>query len=81
MLSVFLIVSWVRRRQRYAGQAFLTMVGTYALGRFVLEFARGDLERGFHFGGSLSTGQVTSLTLVAFAVTFHLIRSRTSTPS
>lgn len=48
---------------------------TYSIGRFVLEFFRGDLERGSV--GSLSTSQFISIfTLVAGVVLFFYRRKK-----
>jgi prolipoprotein diacylglyceryltransferase len=48
------------------GRAFATFLGTYAVGRFVLEFLRGDPDRGLALG--LSTAQWVSVAIVAALV-------------
>ena len=39
----------------------------YAATRFFIEFVRGDAERGFVFGGRLSTSQALGLLMAAVA--------------
>jgi phosphatidylglycerol:prolipoprotein diacylglycerol transferase len=66
-MIAFLAV-WERRRFP-AGALFLTFCATYAVGRFILEFLRGDADRGFLW--LLSIPQWLCLaTLVVCAVSF-----------
>jgi prolipoprotein diacylglyceryltransferase len=53
-------------RGRRDGRAFATFLGTYAVGRFAIEFLRGDRDRGLALG--LSTAQWVSIALVAALV-------------
>jgi phosphatidylglycerol:prolipoprotein diacylglycerol transferase len=62
----------VHGRKRYDGQVFVTFLGLYALGRFVLEFVRDDDRGGLLW---LSTSQLIGVGLVAVAVAIHLRRS------
>jgi len=48
----------------------------YAIARFGLEFFRGDADRGFVFGGLLSTSQFIAIPLAAIAIVVLLTRSR-----
>jgi phosphatidylglycerol:prolipoprotein diacylglycerol transferase len=61
-------------RRRFDGQLVLTYFFAYPVGRFVIEFFRGDPVRGFFFGGLLSTSQVLSLVLVAGASAALVLR-------
>ena len=66
-----LALAWLHRRRGRAldGRVFVTVAGTYALVRFLLEFLRGDEDRGvFALGPArLSTSQLTSLLVLAAA--------------
>jgi len=53
-------------RGRRDGRAFATFLVTYAVGRFVLEFFRGDPDRGLALG--LSTAQWVSVAIVSALV-------------
>jgi phosphatidylglycerol:prolipoprotein diacylglycerol transferase len=69
-----------RRPGRKPGLAILTYLGLYALLRFAVEFFRGDAARGVHLEGlvrgGLSTGQITSLLVLAavLALLPHFLR-------
>ena len=70
--AIFGILIYLASRKKFDGQIFWSYVAMYSVGRFVIEFFRGDLERGFVLGGSLSTSQVIAALLLAVA-TFALI--------
>ncbi len=50
------------------GQVFGFYLANYGLARFFIEFFRGDADRGFVFGGVLSTSQAIALVLVPLGV-------------
>ena len=60
---------WAWRRRRYAGQVFLTYLTLYSVVRFLIEFLRGDSDRGFV--GPLSTSQVIGLVALAAVLALH----------
>lgn len=62
--TVFLILIAVRPVKKFNGQLFLMWITLYSLGRFVVEFYRGDPRGGF-FGLPISTSQ--GIAIVAFA--------------
>lgn len=62
LILVFLL--WLAPRKRFPGQVALSYFGLYAVARFGLEFYRGDLARGFFFGGLLSTSQVIAIAML-----------------
>lgn len=55
-------------RGRRDGQAFATFLATYAVGRFALEFLRGDQDRGQALG--LSTAQWVSIAILTALIVF-----------
>ena len=68
------LVGWaVLARRRTYGVAAAWMMIQYALGRFVIEYFRGDEIRGVWFGGALSTSQIVSILLAAFGI-FLLVK-------
>ncbi|HEY3592970.1 MAG TPA: prolipoprotein diacylglyceryl transferase family protein [Polyangiaceae bacterium] len=71
LVGAFLLclVLWVRGRQKFRGQVFLTFVFGYGVLRFWLEMLRDDLERG-QFGPYLPEHWMMSLGLLAFALTY-----------
>jgi phosphatidylglycerol:prolipoprotein diacylglycerol transferase len=61
-LLLFIALVWMTRRVRRQGTIILTYTIVYAVGRFVLEFFRGDSDRGFV--GPLSTSQFIAVALL-----------------
>jgi phosphatidylglycerol---prolipoprotein diacylglyceryl transferase len=84
--SVFCLVlfAWLvrlARRKRFDGEVILAYTMLYAIGRFVLEFFRGDADRGFLFSGWLSTSQFIAVILGPAAIALWLARRRSGTTS
>lgn len=71
LIFILLMILW--RRRRFNGEILLIYVALYSVLRFLIEFLRGDFERGFV--GPLSTSQFISvLCLVAVAAIFPFLR-------
>ncbi|HUU03531.1 MAG TPA: prolipoprotein diacylglyceryl transferase [Myxococcota bacterium] len=73
---------YILKRRKFTGQAFLIMIACYAVARFLLEFIRGDNDRG-GFGGShaapmLSASQFIGLVLLLVALLLYLWRWKTA---
>lgn len=71
LLFSVLLVIFLKCKEKRNLVTWLYMI-CYAVIRFVLEFFRGDKERGLFLG--LSTSQWISLALIAFAVTYFIIK-------
>jgi phosphatidylglycerol:prolipoprotein diacylglycerol transferase len=71
----FLILLSLRRHKSFNGQLFMTYLLLYSVMRFIVEFFRGDVARGF-IGPYLSISQVISIVLFAVAVTGFIILRR-----
>ncbi|MBN2329863.1 MAG: prolipoprotein diacylglyceryl transferase [Candidatus Omnitrophica bacterium] len=75
----FGILLFIRSRQTFRGQLAMCYLMIYSLGRFVIEFYRGDSYRGIY--GLLSTSQILSLLLFAVgAAGFFLLKKLALTP-
>jgi phosphatidylglycerol:prolipoprotein diacylglycerol transferase len=75
--GLYLLLGALFKRRLAAGRVFATYLVLYGIGRFLLEWTRGDAVRGFVLGGILSTSQLISLGLIAVGVGLHLwIRRR-----
>jgi phosphatidylglycerol:prolipoprotein diacylglycerol transferase len=72
-LGLFFFLVWLTRRRKFDGEIVLTYALGYAVSRFVIEYFRGDSDRGFVFGGLFSTSQFIAL-LVGAASSFLLVR-------
>jgi phosphatidylglycerol:prolipoprotein diacylglycerol transferase len=75
-LALFAILVRLSRRKRFDGEIILDYTFLYAVARFVLELFRGDADRGFVFGGWLSTSQFIALVLGPAAAVLWFVRRR-----
>lgn len=72
---IFLFLLWLAARKRFHGQVTLAYVALYSAVRFVLEFWRGDAERGTWFGNQVSTSQLIAIALLlAAAIALPYVR-------
>ncbi len=75
LVLFLLLVRWSRSK-RFDGEIILGYTFLYAIARFLLEYLRGDADRGFLFGGALSTSQVIALLFICVSAALFLKRSR-----
>src|SRR5262249_57638586 len=75
-LVLFGFLVWLGRRAHRDGDVIAAYTLIYAIARFGLEFFRGDADRGFVFGGLLSTSQFIAIPLAVAAIVVLLTRSR-----
>jgi len=68
---VMLILLYLRGRKKFFGQLFLVYLLLYAVGRFMLEYFRGDLGRGFIFDGMISHSQFVALLIFTCVLLFY----------
>jgi phosphatidylglycerol---prolipoprotein diacylglyceryl transferase len=73
-LALFVVLVRLSRRKRFDGEVILAYTSLYAMARFLLEFFRGDADRGFVFGGLLSTSQFIALILGPAAIALWFVR-------
>ena len=74
--GLYLLLAAYFKKRPAPGRVFATYLVLYGMGRFVLEWTRGDAARGFVLGGALSTSQLISLGLVLVGTALHLWVSR-----
>ncbi len=71
----FVLLAWLWKKQKLGrGMVGVTYIITYSVGRFILEYFRGDLERGSV--GVLSTSQFISIFTVAVGIILFIILKR-----
>jgi phosphatidylglycerol:prolipoprotein diacylglycerol transferase len=78
ILAVLLLTE--RRGKPFAGRTFWLYIGLYAISRFIIEYYRGDIQRGTVFG-DMSTSQFVSLLLVPAALVMLWFLSRRPQPT
>ena len=75
---LFGLLVWLARRKTFDGQILIAYSVLYAIGRFIIEFYRGDTDRGFVFsatlGEMLSTSQFIAIIVFVLAVAAYLAR-------
>lgn len=71
LVMVFLL--FIRGRKQFHGQMFLLYLMLYAVGRFVLEYFRGDSIRGFVIENYISHSQLIALLIFIVAAVYYRI--------
>lgn len=68
ILLVMVLLLFIRQRKQFHGQLFGLYLLLYALGRFVLEYFRGDEVRGFVIEGYVSHSQFIALIILGVSL-------------
>lgn len=55
---MFFILQWVHKHRKFWGQIVSSFLMLYGISRFLIEFLRGDADRGVYWNDSISTGQI-----------------------
>jgi len=75
-LVLFAVLARLERHKHVDGDIIVAYTALYAIARFILEFFRGDADRGFVFGGALSTSQFIGLWMIGLAAGVFVLRHR-----
>ena len=73
MFGIFILLIAMRKSKRFQGQLFWYYLLFYSVGRFILEFYRGD-PRGWAITGVLSTAQAIGIPVALLALFMILTR-------
>lgn len=74
-------ILWRRlQHKHFDGQVFISYLALYSITRFLIEFLRGDPERGFVLNGLLSTSQFISVLMISLAVFLFFTLKRAAQP-
>jgi len=71
LVLIFFVIYLLRNKKQYDGQLFLIYTFLYAIGRFFIEFLRGDSDRGFLFNGKISHSQFIAIIIIIIVVIAH----------
>ncbi len=71
-LANYLFLAWLFRRRPPVGTVFAAYLVAYGTARFVIEFFRGDADRGFVLSGALSTSQAIAAAAVPVGIALLL---------
>lgn len=70
---LFFFIRWFYTHHKQSpGETICALVMGWALPRAFIEFFRGDADRGIYFGGTISTGQITGLSVALAAFILYL---------
>jgi phosphatidylglycerol:prolipoprotein diacylglycerol transferase len=78
---VMLFLLFLKPRKKFDGQLFLTYLMLYGAGRFVLEFYRGDIGRGFVVENLISHSQFVALCVIAVVSMIYIRWSKLRLPT
>lgn len=79
-IALFAFFNWYYSRRRFDGEVLCLFFMIYPVLRALIEFWRGDLDRGVYFDGAVSTAQITGaviFTMAAISYFFLYKRSKT----
>lgn len=75
---LFVFLNWYYRRRRFDGEVLCLFFTLYPLLRGLIEFLRGDLDRGVYFDGAVSTAQITGAVIFLIASVVYFLLSKRS---
>ncbi|MFO1519460.1 MAG: prolipoprotein diacylglyceryl transferase [bacterium] len=63
---LFVVLYFIDKKKKFDGQIVWSFLILYAFTRGMIEFLRGDVERGVYFGGVISTAQILGILGIVF---------------
>ena len=72
------VLLFLRSRRKFYGQLFFIYLLAYAAGRFVIEYFRGDLSRGYIIDQYLSHSQLFAILIFVVVVILYVRQSRSA---
>lgn len=75
-IFIFFVLSWRYARKKFDGEVALLLFILYPLIRGMIEFLRGDADRGVYFNGHVSTGQIAGSIFIFVAVALYIYLAR-----
>lgn len=75
-ISNYAFLAWLYRRRLRPGSVLAAWLLVYGVGRFTIEYFRGDADRGFVLGGALSTSQAIAVAMVLAGLAILLVYPR-----
>jgi phosphatidylglycerol:prolipoprotein diacylglycerol transferase len=78
ILVVLLVILLLRGRKIFYGQLFLLYIMLYAVGRFSLEYLRGDTGRGFIIENYVSHSQAIAIGIFSISAFFYMRWSKSN---
>ena len=76
-LANYGLLAWLYKRRPAPGTVLSVYLMVYGAGRFVIEYFRGDADRGFVLGGMMSTSQAIAIGMVVVGAVLLFMAPRT----
>ena len=70
---MFGVLYLVYKKRSFYGQVGAAFLIYYGVTRFIIEFFRGDEDRGLYFGGMISTGQIVMTIALTAGIVLYLV--------
>ncbi len=70
---IFAVLNLRYAKRKFDGEIVLLLFMLYSLIRGVIEFLRGDADRGVYLDGTLSTGQITGALIFVFCLVLYVV--------
>jgi phosphatidylglycerol:prolipoprotein diacylglycerol transferase len=80
-LANFFVLAWLIRHKKFEGQVIGTYLFLYGVARYLMEFLRGDPDRGSVFGGAMTGTQLISIFLVILGGILWMRRAELQRPA
>lgn len=71
-LFLLILLNWRAKYKKFSGEIVLLFFMLYPIGRGLVEFLRGDTDRGVYFDGTVSTGQIVGLIFISLASALYV---------
>jgi phosphatidylglycerol:prolipoprotein diacylglycerol transferase len=79
-LALWALGTWMFRRRKWDGQAFLVTFGVASVSRFLIEGLRGDAARGFlfpsMFGETISSSRALGIAMIVATLALWVVRTQ-----
>lgn len=75
---MFGVLYLVYKKRQFYGQVLAVFLIYYGVTRFLVEFLRGDTDRGVYFGGAVSTGQIVMACAMLIGLILYIFFRRKS---
>lgn len=79
-MAIFALLLILRRYKKWEGQLTWTLMVIYPITRFLVEYLRGDKERGYVIEGYLSTSQFIGIIFILFALAGYFYYRKRNMP-
>ncbi len=77
-IVLFFVLLTIRKHRKFYGQVSASFLIYYGITRFIIEFFRGDVDRGVYFDGLISVGQIVMTGALIIGIIMWVVFKRLS---